>query len=67
MRNSLMYKMSYYRFAELFGGHPAQDRVRGQGLPKTGPTLDTLGEWCNFSHSPWIHRIGLSPLQWGDG
>ncbi|KNZ74997.1 Dolichyl-diphosphooligosaccharide--protein glycosyltransferase subunit stt3 [Termitomyces sp. J132] len=28
MRNSLMYKMSYYRFAKLFGG-PAQDRVRG--------------------------------------
>jgi dolichyl-diphosphooligosaccharide--protein glycosyltransferase len=46
MRNSLMYKMSYNRFAELFGGHPAQDRVRGQGIPATSPTLDTLGEWC---------------------
>ncbi|GFZ51010.1 dolichyl-diphosphooligosaccharide-protein glycotransferase [Saitozyma sp. JCM 24511] len=55
MRNSLMYKMSYYRFAELFGGHPAQDRVRGQGLPKTGPTLDTLDE--AFTSENWIVRI----------
>lgn len=44
MKNSLMYKMSYYRFAELYGGHPATDRVRGQQLPNQGPTLDTLGE-----------------------
>ncbi len=44
MKNSLMYKMSYYRFAELFGGHPATDRVRGQQLPTTGPTLDVLGK-----------------------
>ena len=44
MKNSLMYKMSYYRFHELFGGHPAQDRVRGQRLPNVGPTLDTLGK-----------------------
>jgi dolichyl-diphosphooligosaccharide--protein glycosyltransferase len=62
MRNSLMYKMSYYRFAELFGGHPAQDRVRGQGLPKTGPTLDTLGEWFDLLHGPSIHRIGSSAV-----
>ncbi|KAF7353303.1 Oligosaccharyl transferase STT3 subunit [Mycena sanguinolenta] len=27
MQNSLMYKMSYYRFAELFGGKPATDKV----------------------------------------
>ena len=67
MKNSLMYKMSYYRcvsrrrrivplvwlsrtdpnsrrFAELFGGNQAVDRVRGQQMPKTGPTLDYLGE-----------------------
>jgi dolichyl-diphosphooligosaccharide--protein glycosyltransferase len=43
MKNSLMYKMSYYRFHELFGGQPAQDRVRGQTLPQQGPVLDTLG------------------------
>ena len=80
MKNSLMYKMSYYRcvgptlacfpacgarcvcacadgpgppnagfcifnsFAELFGGNQAVDRVRGQQVPKAGPTLDYLGE-----------------------
>ncbi|KAH9940753.1 oligosaccharyl transferase STT3 subunit [Epithele typhae] len=43
MKNSLMYKMSYYRFAELFGGANAVDRVRSQQMPKTGPTLDYLG------------------------
>jgi len=57
MKNSLMYKMSYYRyvaviplvciltcrFPELFGGHPAQDRVRGQKIPLDPVTLDTLG------------------------
>ncbi|EED78399.1 predicted protein [Postia placenta Mad-698-R] len=42
MKNSLMYKMSYYRFAELFGGNQAVDRVRGQQMPKVGPTLDYL-------------------------
>jgi dolichyl-diphosphooligosaccharide--protein glycosyltransferase len=63
MKNSLMYKMSYYRyvgrspfvdhvdfeiialsFADLFGGGPAQDRVRGQVIPNTSPTLDFLGK-----------------------
>lgn len=72
MKNSLMYKMSYYRcvvdwrlsrvpgvrdidwtvlftpplccsLAELYGGNQAVDRVRGQQVPKTGPTLDYLG------------------------
>jgi dolichyl-diphosphooligosaccharide--protein glycosyltransferase len=71
MKNSLMYKMSYYRcvggrshsggyvnrdiitlsFAELFGGGPAQDRVRGQTIPNTGPTLDFLGKLS----IPWPH------------
>jgi hypothetical protein len=32
-----------YSFAELFGGNQAVDRVRGQNVPKTGPTLDYLG------------------------
>lgn len=45
MRDSLMYKMSYYRFAQLFGGQQAVDRVRGQNMPVSGPTLDYLGEW----------------------
>lgn len=30
-------------FAELYGGNQAVDRVRGQNLPKIGPTLDYLG------------------------
>ncbi|KAG5349032.1 hypothetical protein C0989_006485 [Termitomyces sp. Mn162] len=54
MRNSLMYKMSYYRFAKLFGG-PAQDRVRGQQVPAVGPTLDCLEE--AFTSENWIVRI----------
>ncbi|EIW72164.1 hypothetical protein TREMEDRAFT_41550 [Tremella mesenterica DSM 1558] len=55
MRNSLMYKMSYYRFHELFGGQPATDRVRGQRMPAVGPTLDTLDE--AFTSENWIVRI----------
>ncbi|KAF7356943.1 Oligosaccharyl transferase STT3 subunit [Mycena venus] len=55
MKNSLMYKMSYYRFAELFGGGPAQDRVRQQQVPKVGPTLDYLDE--AYTTENWIVRI----------
>ncbi|GBE86670.1 oligosaccharyl transferase STT3 subunit [Sparassis latifolia] len=55
MKNSLMYKMSYYRFPELFGGNQAVDRVRGQQIPKTGPTLDYLDE--AFTSENWIVRI----------
>ncbi|KAI0714156.1 oligosaccharyl transferase STT3 subunit [Cerioporus squamosus] len=55
MKNSLMYKMSYYRFAELYGGNQAVDRVRGQQVPKTGPTLDYLDE--AFTSENWIVRI----------
>jgi dolichyl-diphosphooligosaccharide--protein glycosyltransferase len=44
MKNSLMYKMSFYRYTELFGGQQAMDRVRNQQAPKVGPTLDYLGE-----------------------
>ncbi|KAH9968414.1 Oligosaccharyl transferase STT3 subunit [Lactifluus volemus] len=55
MKNSLMYKMSYYRFSELFGGGPAQDRVRGQMIPSPGPTLDYLDE--AFTSENWIVRI----------
>ncbi|KAH8104081.1 oligosaccharyl transferase STT3 subunit [Cristinia sonorae] len=55
MKDSLMYKMSYYRFAELFGGNQAVDRVRGQQVPKTGPTLDYLDE--AFTSENWIVRI----------
>ncbi|KAF4593652.1 oligosaccharyl transferase stt3 subunit [Pleurotus pulmonarius] len=55
MKNSLMYKMSYYRFAELFGGGQAMDRVRNQAMPKQGPTLDYLDE--AFTSENWIVRI----------
>ncbi|KAI0332725.1 oligosaccharyl transferase STT3 subunit [Cubamyces sp. BRFM 1775] len=55
MKDSLMYKMSYYRFADLFGGNQAIDRVRGQQVPKTGPTLDHLDE--AFTSENWIVRI----------
>ncbi|KIJ65465.1 glycosyltransferase family 66 protein [Hydnomerulius pinastri MD-312] len=55
MKDSLMYKMSYYRFAELFGGQQPVDRVRGQQVPIKGPTLDYLDE--AFTSENWIVRI----------
>ncbi|KIJ21023.1 glycosyltransferase family 66 protein [Paxillus involutus ATCC 200175] len=55
MRESLMYKMSYYRFADLFGGQQPMDRVRGQQVPAKGPTLDYLDE--AFTSENWIVRI----------
>ncbi|PPQ76727.1 hypothetical protein CVT24_010989 [Panaeolus cyanescens] len=55
MKNSLMYKMSYYRFNELFGGGQGQDRVRQQPVPKVGPTLDYIEE--AFTSENWIVRI----------
>ncbi|TFL02256.1 oligosaccharyl transferase STT3 subunit [Pterulicium gracile] len=55
MKESLMYKMSYYRFTELYGANPAQDRVRQQTIPKPSPTLDYLDE--AFTSENWIVRI----------
>ncbi|QRV88573.1 glycosyltransferase family 66 protein [Ceratobasidium sp. AG-Ba] len=55
MRESVMYKTSYYRFSELYSGNPAMDRVRQQTLPKQGPTLDYLEE--AFTSENWIVRI----------
>jgi len=55
MKESLLYKLSFYRFAELYGGQPAQDRVRGQTVPAIGPTLDYLDE--AFTSENWIVRI----------
>ncbi|GAA5825516.1 hypothetical protein JCM11251_000268 [Rhodosporidiobolus azoricus] len=55
MKNSLMYKLSYYRFPELYGGGPAQDRVRNQLIPSTPIQLDTLEE--AFTSENWIVRI----------
>ncbi|KAF8638407.1 hypothetical protein AX17_002232 [Amanita inopinata Kibby_2008] len=54
MKNSLMYKMSYYRYSELFGGE-GTDRVRQQKVPRAGPTLDILDE--AYTTENWIVRI----------
>ncbi|KAK7951465.1 oligosaccharyl transferase stt3 subunit [Apiospora aurea] len=55
MKNSLMYKMSYYNYHTLFPPGQAQDRVRGVRLPDTGPVLNTLDE--AFTSENWIIRI----------
>ncbi|GIJ90745.1 oligosaccharyl transferase stt3 subunit [Aspergillus pseudoviridinutans] len=55
MRNSLMYKMSYYNFNSLFPSGQAVDRVRGSKLPTEGPQLSTLEE--AFTSENWIIRI----------
>ncbi|KAI9720705.1 MAG: oligosaccharyl transferase stt3 subunit [Chrysothrix sp. TS-e1954] len=55
MRNSLMYKMSYYRYATMFPPGQAQDRVRGSKVPAEGPELSTLEE--AFTSENWIVRI----------
>lgn len=52
MKDSLMYKMSYFRFNELFGGRPGMDRVRGSPTATVGPTLDILDE--AFTSENWI-------------
>lgn len=46
---------AHSRFTELFGGGPAQDRVRNQRIPSGGITLDTLDE--AFTSENWIVRI----------
>ncbi|OJI97777.1 hypothetical protein ASPVEDRAFT_37205 [Aspergillus versicolor CBS 583.65] len=55
MRNSLMYKMSYYNFNKLFPMGQATDRVRGAKLPAESPQLSTLEE--AFTSENWIIRI----------
>ncbi|KAI1399955.1 glycosyltransferase family 66 protein [Hypoxylon fuscum] len=55
MKNSLMYKMSYYNYASLFPPGQAQDRVRGARLPDQGPTLNSLEE--AYTSENWIIRI----------
>ncbi|KAJ2782272.1 oligosaccharyl transferase stt3 subunit [Coemansia linderi] len=53
MRNSLMHKLSYYRFAEVMGGR-GTDKVRGQKLP-TSVTLDNFEE--AYTTENWMVRI----------
>lgn len=56
MRNSLIYKMSYYRFNELMPGRDVPDRVRNQYIPADRKiTLDTVEE--AFTSQNWIVRI----------
>ncbi|KAH9891489.1 glycosyltransferase family 66 protein [Xylariomycetidae sp. FL2044] len=55
MKNSLMYKMSYYNYGSLFPPGQAQDRVRGAKLPDQGPVLNTLEE--AYTSENWIIRI----------
>jgi dolichyl-diphosphooligosaccharide--protein glycosyltransferase len=55
MRESIMYKMSYYRFVDLYGGGQAMDRVRQQVIPKTPIQLDYLEE--AFTSENWIVRV----------
>ncbi|SPN97181.1 probable oligosaccharyltransferase [Cephalotrichum gorgonifer] len=55
MKNSLMYKMSYHKFPELFPPGQAVDRVRGARLPEKGPELDTLEE--AFTSETYLIRV----------
>ncbi|KAI5466185.1 family 66 glycosyltransferase [Mariannaea sp. PMI_226] len=55
MKNSLMYKMSYYNYNSLFPSGQAVDRVRGVRMPDQGPVLNTVEE--AFTSENWIIRI----------
>jgi dolichyl-diphosphooligosaccharide--protein glycosyltransferase len=44
MKNSLLYKMSYYRFNEFYGGGNAKDNARGEEIPDHKITLSTIDE-----------------------
>ncbi|KAJ5915416.1 Dolichyl-diphosphooligosaccharide--protein glycosyltransferase subunit stt3 [Penicillium verhagenii] len=55
MKNSLMYKMSYYNYQSLFPPGQAVDRVRGVKVPTESPQLDTMEE--AFTSENWIIRI----------
>ncbi|KAJ5166592.1 uncharacterized protein N7482_005373 [Penicillium canariense] len=55
MRNSLMYKMSYFNYQSLFPTGQAVDRVRGTSVPADSPQLNTLEE--AFTSENWIIRI----------
>ncbi|CAK7893429.1 dolichyl-diphosphooligosaccharide--protein glycosyltransferase subunit Stt3p [[Candida] anglica] len=56
MRESLMYKMSYYRFNELYNGRDGMDRVRNQVIPAAmAPELNVIEE--AFTSQNWIVRL----------
>lgn len=55
MKDSLLYKMSYYRFAELAQGGNPRDQVRRVDIPKTPIELNVLDE--AYSTQNMIVRI----------
>lgn len=56
MKDSLMYKMSYYRYTDLYNGRDGVDRVRNQAIPANqSPELDVVEE--AFTSQNWIVRI----------
>jgi dolichyl-diphosphooligosaccharide--protein glycosyltransferase len=55
MKESMMYKMSFYRYNQLFPGGQAVDRVRGQNIPNKDIKLDVIEEV--FTSENWIVRI----------
>ncbi|GFP52336.1 dolichyl-diphosphooligosaccharide-protein glycosyltransferase subunit stt3 [Trichoderma asperellum] len=55
MKNSLMYKMSYYNYASLFPPGQAADRVRQVRVPDQGPVINTVEE--AYTSENWIIRI----------
>lgn len=55
MRNSLMFKASYYNFLKLFPQGQAVDRVRGSKVQSTPIELNTIEE--AFTSENWIIRI----------
>ena len=44
MKNSLLYKLSYYRFSELGQGQPMRDHVRGEEIPSDPIKLSVVDE-----------------------
>ena len=56
MKNSLMYKLSYYRFTDYAGPYQGmRDHVRGEEIPNTPIKLWTVEEgMCFFAPKNWI-------------
>jgi dolichyl-diphosphooligosaccharide--protein glycosyltransferase len=56
MRNSLLYKLSYYRFSEIGKAYgQAVDRARGQVIPDKPITLTSVDEV--FTSENWLVRV----------
>jgi dolichyl-diphosphooligosaccharide--protein glycosyltransferase len=48
MKNSLLYKLSYYRYSELGQGRKMRDNVRGEEIPETPIKLSVVEEGRNI-------------------